>query len=216
MDAENGLSPPKAVRDGGSYRIGTSSRFHSDSIELRPVKSLPTLPSEPEDPALPLPERPFPTRPLSHLSPALERLEGRFPDHFKDESDSRWSRFTKRFSTLSKSSGLPQDQQRESRWSQIGNQLSRPLTFRDSVWLSSPENLILQFQFADEDESEFFDPPHHIFDRAKKKRLVYLVSLAAVFSPLSSNIYFPALNDIALVCINFIIPNYVQAANAQI
>ncbi|TID25600.1 MFS general substrate transporter [Venturia nashicola] len=91
----------------------------------------------------------------------------------------------------------PQGQRRETRWSQIGQQLSRPLTFRDSVWLSEPEKLMLQLQFANKDEAVLFDPPHHILSRSKKKQLVYLVSLAAMFSPLSSNIYFPALTDIA-------------------
>jgi hypothetical protein len=196
MEAENKLTLPKPVRDGGSYRIGTSSRFRPSSIELQPVKLLPRLPIEGEDIPAPLP-----TRPISHLSPALEILEGRWPGNsVGNEPNSRWSRLTKRFSTLPKSSGQPEDQRRESRWSGWSYHSSRPLTFRDSVWLSSPENLVLQFQFADEDEGEFFDPPHHIFDRAKKKRLVYLVSLAAVFSPLSSNIYFPALNAIASVC----------------
>ncbi|TLD37716.1 MFS general substrate transporter [Venturia nashicola] len=90
-----------------------------------------------------------------------------------------------------------QGQRRETRWSQIGQQLSRPLTFRDSVWLSEPEKLMLQLQFANKDEAVLFDPPHHILSRSKKKQLVYLVSLAAMFSPLSSNIYFPALTDIA-------------------
>jgi hypothetical protein len=202
MDAEHdGLSPPKAARDRTAYRIGTSTRLRSDSIELRPVTSLPALPSGPEDTAWPTPEFPR-NRPMSHLSPALERLEGRFPNHVGEErSETRWSRFSQRFSTTPRSPGLPPPlgPRRETRWSQLGNQLARPLSFRDSVWLSSPENLLLQFQFADEDEAEFFDPPHHIFNRSKKKRLVYLVSLAAALSPLSSNIYFPALNEIALV-----------------
>lgn len=41
--------------------------------------------------------------------------------------------------------------------------------------------------------------PYHVFTRAKKKELVYIVSLAGLFSPLSSNIYFPALGQIAIV-----------------
>ncbi|RDW61323.1 hypothetical protein BP5796_11215 [Coleophoma crateriformis] len=41
------------------------------------------------------------------------------------------------------------------------------------------------------------EPPYHIFTLAKKKQLVYIVSLAGLFSPLSSNIYFPALNQIS-------------------
>jgi hypothetical protein len=41
------------------------------------------------------------------------------------------------------------------------------------------------------------DPPYHVFTLAKKKQLVYIVSLAGLFSPLSSNIYFPALGQIS-------------------
>ncbi|KAK4041846.1 major facilitator superfamily domain-containing protein [Parachaetomium inaequale] len=41
------------------------------------------------------------------------------------------------------------------------------------------------------------DPPYHVFTTRKKWQLVYIVSLAGLFSPLSSNIYFPALGDIA-------------------
>ncbi|KAI9742143.1 MAG: hypothetical protein M1818_004043 [Claussenomyces sp. TS43310] len=41
------------------------------------------------------------------------------------------------------------------------------------------------------------EPPYHVFTRAKKKRMVYIVSLAGFFSPLSSNIYFPALTQIS-------------------
>ncbi|KAH8897986.1 MFS general substrate transporter, partial [Thozetella sp. PMI_491] len=43
------------------------------------------------------------------------------------------------------------------------------------------------------------DPPFHVFSNAKKKRLVGIVSLAGLFSPLSSNIYFPALSAISAV-----------------
>ncbi|KAL5329218.1 hypothetical protein ACEPPN_002728 [Leptodophora sp. 'Broadleaf-Isolate-01'] len=41
------------------------------------------------------------------------------------------------------------------------------------------------------------EPPYHVFTLAKKKQLVYIVSVAGLFSPLSSNIYFPALGEIA-------------------
>ncbi|OKL57496.1 hypothetical protein UA08_06890 [Talaromyces atroroseus] len=41
-------------------------------------------------------------------------------------------------------------------------------------------------------------PPHHVFDRSKKLQMVCIVSLAAIFSPLSSNIYFPAMGDISM------------------
>lgn len=43
------------------------------------------------------------------------------------------------------------------------------------------------------------DPPYHVFSRKEKWALVYIVSLAGLFSPLSSNIYFPALGAIAEV-----------------
>jgi hypothetical protein len=46
------------------------------------------------------------------------------------------------------------------------------------------------------------EPPYHVFTLAKKKQLVYIVSLAGLFSPLSSNIYFPALGQIAIVRLN--------------
>lgn len=48
-------------------------------------------------------------------------------------------------------------------------------------------------------EKNLPNPPYHVFSMARKKQLVYIVSLAGLFSPLSSNIYFPALGDIALV-----------------
>jgi hypothetical protein len=38
-----------------------------------------------------------------------------------------------------------------------------------------------------------------VFSLAKKKQMVYIVSLAGLFSPLSSNIYFPALGQISKV-----------------
>ena len=47
--------------------------------------------------------------------------------------------------------------------------------------------------------SEKPEPPYHVFTLAKKKQLVYIVSLAGLFSPLSINIYFPALGQIATV-----------------
>lgn len=41
--------------------------------------------------------------------------------------------------------------------------------------------------------------PYHVFSLAKKRQLVYIVSFGALFSPLSSNIYFPAQDQIAEV-----------------
>ncbi|KAF7864300.1 uncharacterized protein EAF02_010268 [Botrytis sinoallii] len=46
-------------------------------------------------------------------------------------------------------------------------------------------------------KQELEEPPYHIFSMAKKRQLVYIVSLAGLFSPLSSNIYFPALKEIS-------------------
>ncbi|KAL2013539.1 hypothetical protein VTN00DRAFT_1064 [Thermoascus crustaceus] len=40
-------------------------------------------------------------------------------------------------------------------------------------------------------------PPYHVFNHARKRQMVYIVSVAALFSPLSSNIYFPALGRIS-------------------
>ncbi|CAI7645964.1 unnamed protein product [Penicillium pancosmium] len=40
-------------------------------------------------------------------------------------------------------------------------------------------------------------PPYHVFPRSRKLQMVCIVSLAAIFSPLSSNIYFPALSEIS-------------------
>lgn len=42
-------------------------------------------------------------------------------------------------------------------------------------------------------------PVYHIFTRTRKLELVCIVSLAAIFSPLSSNIYFPALGEVSRV-----------------
>ncbi|KAK2590250.1 hypothetical protein QQS21_012066 [Conoideocrella luteorostrata] len=42
------------------------------------------------------------------------------------------------------------------------------------------------------------EPPYHILSHSQKWRLVCLVSIAGSFSPLSSNIYFPAIEEISL------------------
>lgn len=42
-------------------------------------------------------------------------------------------------------------------------------------------------------------PPYHVFPRSRKLLMVCIVSFAAIFSPLSSNIYFPAIADISKV-----------------
>jgi hypothetical protein len=51
------------------------------------------------------------------------------------------------------------------------------------------------------EESAAEEEPYHVFTRKKKWELVLIVSLAGLFSPLSSNIYFPALGAIAEVCL---------------
>jgi hypothetical protein len=43
------------------------------------------------------------------------------------------------------------------------------------------------------------EPPYHVSSAGKKRMTVYFVSFLAMFSPLCSNIYFPALDVIALV-----------------
>ena len=60
--------------------------------------------------------------------------------------------------------------------------------------LSSASSSTTQF------ESQVPPPPqYHVFTRSRKLQMVYIVSLAAIFSPLSSNIYFPALGTISKV-----------------
>ncbi|EAW12522.1 uncharacterized protein ACLA_009450 [Aspergillus clavatus NRRL 1] len=47
-------------------------------------------------------------------------------------------------------------------------------------------------------EGQYPEPPaYHVFSRSRKLQMVCIVSLAAIFSPLSSNIYFPALGDVS-------------------
>lgn len=46
------------------------------------------------------------------------------------------------------------------------------------------------------------EPPYHVFSRRRKKEMVYIVSLAGLFSPLSSNIFFPALGSVARVSLH--------------
>lgn len=48
-------------------------------------------------------------------------------------------------------------------------------------------------------EKKVYEPPHHVFSPRKKKCIVLLVSYAAMFSSLSSNIYFPALGQVSKV-----------------
>lgn len=56
-------------------------------------------------------------------------------------------------------------------------------------------------------ESQLPSPPaYHIFNRSRKLELVFIVSLAAIFSPLSSNIYSPTLGDVPRVSLKTLSP----------
>ena len=91
----------------------------------------------------------------------------------------------------------------ESQISQWSRRFSRPLSFNGSIWLKDPEDFVPQFEIVKDDGKpnvlDAHDQPYHALSRKSKKSLVYLVSLAAMFSPLSSNIYFPAMNTISEV-----------------
>lgn len=41
------------------------------------------------------------------------------------------------------------------------------------------------------------EPPYSIFSRGQKNFVVVIASLAALFSPLTDNIYYPALNTLS-------------------
>ncbi len=66
---------------------------------------------------------------------------------------------------------------------------------------SDNSNSLASSTYWDEKQQQQLpEPPYHVFSLAQKKRMVYIVSLAGLFSPLSSNIYFPALGQISRVC----------------
>ncbi|KAE8309789.1 major facilitator superfamily domain-containing protein [Aspergillus transmontanensis] len=68
---------------------------------------------------------------------------------------------------------------------------SVPVSSKNSI--SDPS-----FPLEDSLEAQQPSPPvYHIFSRSQKLEMVVIVSLAAIFSPLSSNIYFPALGAIS-------------------
>jgi hypothetical protein len=77
----------------------------------------------------------------------------------------------------------------------------RPLSFQGSIWIRSAQNMALQLDNMGETTQpiDLCETRLNEFSKNEKRRLVYLVSLAAIFSPLSSNIYFPAMNSIAEV-----------------
>lgn len=71
---------------------------------------------------------------------------------------------------------------------------SPSLSAKDSKQLETPssDSINLESQIPP-------PPPYHVFTRPRKLQMVCIVSLAAIFSPLSSNIYFPALGAISRV-----------------
>jgi hypothetical protein len=100
----------------------------------------------------------------------------------------------------------PHPETRSKRSSQLSSwsgRIPRPLSFNGSIWLKDPEDIVPQFEFVPGAEPDGFDPRQHAFTRSQKRRLVYLVSMAAMFSPLSSNIYFPAMVSISEVSYRF-------------
>ncbi|KAM5363422.1 hypothetical protein ACJZ2D_011989 [Fusarium nematophilum] len=71
-----------------------------------------------------------------------------------------------------------------------------PTSIRDpfsdaAAVLEPPPELALQ---------ETPEPPHHIFGKKQKWRVIGIIGVAGLFSGLSSNIYFPALDAIAKAC----------------
>lgn len=67
----------------------------------------------------------------------------------------------------------------------------------DSDDIGRPDSMKLSAEGFSTYEKKLPETPYHIMTLAEKKRLVCVVSLAGLFSPLSSNIYFPALGRIA-------------------
>lgn len=66
--------------------------------------------------------------------------------------------------------------------------------------LSTEDNKHLEAPFSDPIRVDSqVPPPYHVFTRSRKLQMVCIVSLAAIFSPLSSNVYFPALGAISKV-----------------
>lgn len=66
---------------------------------------------------------------------------------------------------------------------------------QNTLPLSSPPSTLVES--AEISRSPAPEPPYHILTKAQKWRLVFFVSLAGAFSPLSSNIYFPAIQTIS-------------------
>ncbi|KAJ5576066.1 hypothetical protein N7535_002992 [Penicillium sp. DV-2018c] len=68
----------------------------------------------------------------------------------------------------------------------------KPHDKKDISLPSTPAESILNLESQTKPE-----PPYHVFSRPRKLLIVCIVSFAAIFSPLSSNIYFPAIAEIS-------------------
>jgi len=214
------IMPHANTSDNGAWR---ETHFQSDGIPLQnshqenPILSRPAPVANP--PQLRRIETAFPPiHPGTPPSPPLKddshnsngrktqswqisRLQNHseLEETFIERRSFRWSRFSRRLSRLPSPTqeGTRDHRLIKSRFSA----LSRPLSFNGSIWVKNPEDFVIQFELVERfgQAEGAFDPPKHVLSGANKKRLVYLVSLAAMFSPLSSNIYFPALPTISEV-----------------
>jgi hypothetical protein len=99
-------------------------------------------------------QKPLPLRHHSHLSPVQKLVGG-------PQDQGRWG-----------VSPNLREEQSTTRWSQMSKRPSRPLSFNGSIWLKNPDDIVLQFEFAEYgNRFEYFDPPHHVFDKKATKRL---------------------------------------------
>ncbi|KAJ6097868.1 hypothetical protein N7499_002242 [Penicillium canescens] len=71
---------------------------------------------------------------------------------------------------------------------------SPSLSSQDEKDISTPSTPAESINLEDQAATP---PPYHVFTRSRKLQMVIIVSFAAIFSPLSSNIYFPALSEIS-------------------
>lgn len=73
---------------------------------------------------------------------------------------------------------------------------SRDSSRRPSLEINSSAS---SFYDLDKKLPERPEPPYHVFSSSRQQAMLYLASIAGIFSSLSSNIYFPALGIIANV-----------------
>lgn len=80
-----------------------------------------------------------------------------------------------------------------------------PTACENGIELDEVKKQVFQVAAVDASGSDSFDDqtdtesPYLVFTISKKWQLVLIVSLAGLFSSLSSNVYFPAIPDIAKV-----------------